>query len=274
MKYLIFLTFALTASAQEAPEVSFLTREQARELIQRSARDPNLQVSADQQGDVQIKRRTPETIDTEKDLVEEDKNSNWQFMFGLGFNLGANFVTSKVAEQGRNNDPDFTQAALKLGFEAVVRPPNVRMKRWAFGINHSIENGQIGPQPTYYIPRAGKWEGNVDGLVPRGVGSARSTSYFAEYDWLMKPTDDPRVAFTIGYYWGRARTDYNSKSDPYEDYQLYSHHGPQFRVRGLLGGGLAPYMLVKFGNRRQNSVVLGLSVERGPRMKSPPKKTK
>jgi hypothetical protein len=268
---LLILVFSVFASAQE---VRFLTKEQARQYIQDAAKDPSLQVSADQQGTVEIKKRTPETVDTEKDLVEEDKNSNWQFMFGLGFNIGANWVTSAVAKQGLNNDTDYHQADLKLGFEAVIRPPNVRMKRWAFGINHSFANGQIGPQPDYYIPRSGKWEGNVDGLVPLDMGSTRSTSYFAEYDILMKPADDPRAAFTIGYHWGRTRTDYNSKSDPYEDYQLYTDHGPQFRLRGLFGGGVAPYVLVKLSNRRQNSFVFGLSVERGPRMKSRPKKTK
>lgn len=257
-----------------AQEVQWLTKEQARDLVQKASKDPSLQVNADQQGQLEIKSRTPETKDTEIEPAENDKASNWQFMYNLGVFFGSSYLNGPAKAQGiANSGGDFNGSAPHFGFEIALRPPHKSLKRLAFGYQGAAGNGIMGPKEDAYS-KTGEFQGERNGLVPYDYGAITYKEFFVEYDALMLPWHDPRFAFSVGYRAAKVRSDWDQNN--INDKDLYSEQGLRFKIRAFLGRGsaLTPYMLVKLSNKNNHSILFGFNVERGPRVFVPKKKTK
>jgi len=256
VSFFAFFCFSPMAKAQEA---EWMSEKKVRHLIEEYARNPEFSVQKNDQGDVSIKRRTPLSVSEVADPDEERKDSNWQRMFSLGFEFGTAFVFGKTAEQGRaNSGEDFRQYDLTLGVSASVRPTSLAMKRFSFGATTAIRGGQIGPEHRKETVGT-----DSAGFTPLNYGMQRYTTYFADWDAILIPSNDARYAFTVGFYYGKASDDNDGEND---GKKIYSDFGPQFKLRGAMGHGTTPYLVLKFSNRRGHTAAAGINIEFGPRV--------
>ncbi len=254
-----------TALMQEYVELLFarqkLLKQLNQDLIDQANKDPTKEVTKDAQGNTIIKDRTE--LSKNPTDPSEYHSYNMQRVFNWGFGLGTQMLAVNQEQQQRIKDGDTSQMLVDI--HLGIRLPYPFAKRFLIGGSYSARNALRGPSESVpWAPPDG------DGFTTYPLASDTYKTIFLEYDVLVLPGDDAKIAFSAGVFKGFA--EYKQSDHPFK----YTEQGITAKARFFLGSGrwdngtvweLAPFIAYRHGDKKMSAFYAGLGFGFGPEMK-------
>lgn len=244
--------------AQDSAEIlkQVKTDEFVESLASEFQQDPRFEVSVNDEGQIEVKKRTPPS--------PKQAPVNWQDPYETQFNQriinfgGAFGVAGTVKGERGPENQNSRSAYLGATGEVGFRIPSKQLKRLLVGAAFSHQGNEYKDQPNYR---------ETKGLHP-------DYSAFAEWDVLVLSNDWSEVTgLSVGPYIGEVSSTYGGESDRFRE------QGVQARLRWSTTQnsskfGSSYYLLSRVSTQGVVRVYVGLSFMIGPKMKFPVKAIK